>query len=593
MCGIISIAGNDAEKVENTKIKEMLASLSKRGPDNRNFIRIGNVLLGQTRLSIIDIAGGKQPMRDNKNPYTIVFNGEIYGYENLKKDLEKLGHVFNTKSDTEVILKTYAEYGEKCVEHLDGMFAFAIWDENKNQLFIARDRFGKKPFYYTWVNETFLGASEIKTLFASGLIKGKVDMEAIDDYLRFMYIPPWKTVYSNIHTIPPAHFGIVKNGKIEIQKYWQIEVAQKTKPLSISYENAKTEIKRLFDDAVKKRMVADVEIGSLLSGGVDSTLVTYYAQKYTPKPIKTFSVGYEGYINELPFAKEASDKIGTDHYTIQATSNLVQDLNDVISYLDEPHADSSNFPQHLISKLASSKVKVALSGDGADELFMGYGWYWKYWNTTKIIRLKNMFFSNQFKEHLKNIELFSKSDRLSLWKNSSIAKDRLKKENPDIFTTRGLKKINLFDLTTYLPGQLLVKIDRTSMMHSLEIRSPFLDYKLAEFVYSLPDKFKIDKKSGKIILKDILSEIMPKEFVYRRKQGFGAPVKEWLNTEQVKKFVMETLDNDAYLCKIFKKEKIAEIISDFYQNKNNNAQYKVWSLLCLELWFKSHKEYHE
>lgn len=603
MCGIIAITGNNTEKTNDTLVSGMLSCLSRRGPDDKGFLRIGEsvrqTLLGQTRLSIIDITGGHQPMRDNSRPFTIVFNGEIYNYKKLRLELEKKGHNFSTDSDTEVILKTYIEYGNECPKYLDGMFAFALWNEETNELFIARDRFGKKPFYYTWIDDTFWGASEIKALFASGQIKGRVDLESLDDYLRLMYIPPWKTIYSNIHTLPPAHAGIVKNGKLHTWKYWQLENSRKDKPLDISYEDAKKEVKRLFNDAVQKRMLADVEIGSLLSGGIDSTMVTAYAQKYVPHPIKTFSIGYEGYINELPFAKQASEKIGTEHYALQATSELItQGLRDIIAYMDEPHADSSDFPQHLISQLASSKVKVALSGDGADELFMGYGWYWKYWNTRKIVRLKNMIFSGQFKEHLKNVEVFSKTDRLGLWKNPSVVEDRIEKECTNILESRGTKKINLFDLTVYLPGQLLTKVDRTSMMHSLEVRSPFLDYKLAEFVYNLPEKYKMNKKSGKIILKDILTEIMPREFIYRRKQGFGAPIKEWLRTEDVKKFVEKTLgktsegDENA-MYNLFKREKIFAILSDFYDKQDDSMQYKIWSLLCLALWFNSHQKYHE
>ncbi|MEK7213780.1 MAG: asparagine synthase (glutamine-hydrolyzing), partial [Patescibacteria group bacterium] len=577
MCGIISIVNFGKKEIDNTKINCMLSSLSKRGPDESKFVEIGDTILGQTRLSIVDIATGHQPMKDNTRPYTIVFNGEIYDYKITRRELELKGHKFSTNSDTEVILKAYTQYGSKCVEYLDGMFAFAIWDEIKKELFIARDRFGKKPFYYTWVNGNFYGVSEIKAFFSTGFIKGKVDLQVLDNYLQLMYIPPWKTIYSNIQTLPPAHAGILKNGEFKIWKYWEL----KKKPINISYSDAKKEIKQLFENAVQKRMIADVEIGALLSGGVDSTLVCTYAQKYSKKPLKTFSVGYENYINELPFAKQASEKIGTDHYTLNATGNIMVELEKIIEYMDEPHADSSNFPQHLISELASSKVKVALSGDGADELFMGYGWYWKYWNTSKIIRLKNMLFSNQFKEHLKNIAIFSRKDRLNLWKDSSVI-------NTDI--ERGSQgNINLFDLTTYLPGQLLTKIDRTSMMHSVEIRSPFLDYKLAEYVFNLPEKYKMDKKSGKIILKDILTEIMPKEFVYRKKQGFGAPINEWLKKDDVKKYIEKTIYKSESLNILFKKEEISMIFDEFY--KNSQSGHKIWSLLCLSIWFKYNKKY--
>ena len=406
MCGIIAIAGKNVSVIKDEGVEKMLSCLSLRGPDEKDFMRTAETIFGQTRLSIVDLVGGHQPMRDNTYPYTIVFNGEIYGYKELREALENQGHVFVTHSDTEVILKTYAEYGKKCVDYLDGMFAFALWDEGKKELFIARDRFGKKPLYYTIEKEMIYIASEIKALFAVG-IRGEIDPEAIDNYLTLMYIPPWKSVYKNIHVLPPAHRGIYKNGKLETDRYWELQ----DKPLTVSYDEAKAEIKKLFDGAVKKRMVADVEIGSLLSGGVDSTLVTAYAQKYAVHPLKTFSVVYEGYINELPFAETASKKIGTDHHTLQATSDLTHELEKVISYLDEPHADSSNFPQHLVSELASTQVKVALSGDGADEIFLGYGWYWKYRNTSKIVRLKNFIFSNPFREHLKTMQIFSDKEK--------------------------------------------------------------------------------------------------------------------------------------------------------------------------------------
>ncbi len=580
MCGILAITGKKTNDIKDAMISDMLVSLAKRGPDDKGFLRIGNTVVGQTRLSIVDLATGHQPMRDNKHPYTVVFNGEIYGYKDVRRKLETQGHIFSTTSDTEVILKAYAEYGQKCVDHLDGMFVFTIWDESKQELFIARDRFGKKPFYYTWKDDVFFGASEIKALFATGLIKGKIDPEAVDNYLQLMYIPPYKTIYSNINTLPPAHAGIVRDGKCTTWRYWQL----KDKPIQITYDDAKTEIKRLFDDAVQKRMVADVEIGSLLSGGVDSTLVTAYAQKYTKRPIKTFSISYDKYIDELPYAKQASEKIGTDHYSLNASSDLTHELEKIIDYMDEPHADSSDFPQHLISEFAASKVKVALSGDGADELFMGYGWYWKYWHTRKITRLKNMIFSNQFKEHLRHVEVFSKKDRLNLWKNPIRPCAEMDEKK--------FKSINLFDLSIYLPGQLLTKIDRTSMMHSLEVRSPFLDYRLAEFVYNLPEKYKMDKKNGKIILKDILAEIMPKEFVYRRKQGFGAPITEWLKEEKIKKYIHDKLGDNATIYSVFKEEEVKEIIKKFYNGKDNLC-YKIWSLLCLELWFEKHKKYHE
>ncbi|HVB19812.1 MAG TPA: asparagine synthase (glutamine-hydrolyzing) [Candidatus Paceibacterota bacterium] len=588
MCGIYSVVTKKGH-LEEKSLDAMLASLSRRGPDDQGVLKFPHCTLGQTRLSIIDLSGGHQPMRDNKRNTAITFNGEIYNYRELKKELESKGHHFSTNSDTEVILKTYIEYGNDCPKHLDGMFAFAIWDEEKQSLFMARDRFGKKPLYYAYDAErNLMLASEIKALFASGRLQGEIDPEALDNYLALMYIPPTRTIYKNVFTLLPAEYAVYRDGTLTKNKYWQLEY----KPIHISYAGAKEEIRRLFTEAVKKRLVADVEIGSFLSGGVDSTLVTAYAQKFTDRPLKTFSLGYGDYRNELPYAEEAAKKIGTDHYTLQASEDLLEVLKESIAYFDEPHADSSDFPQSLLSKFAASKVKVALSGDGADELFMGYGWYQKHWHLSLRKHPVEKLFLNPFQGYLRHISIFNESERKRLWNDgnhteafvsSKLAGSRL---DP-------IAKINLFDLTTYLPGQLLSKIDRMGMMYGLEVRSPFLDHQLAEFVYNLPIEFKMNRNHGnKIILKDILSEIMPKEFVYRRKQGFGAPVKEWLKTEPMRSFAQSHLGDNAVIFIYLKKEKVQKLLFSFYTDNDESVYYKIWVLLCLELWFQSHRQYH-
>lgn len=587
MCGIITIVKNPKSKASIDTIT-MLQTLTRRGPDDHDLLSFPACTLGQTRLSIIDLAGGHQPMRDNKHDMAITFNGEIYNYKELKQELEGKGHMFSTNSDTEVILKTYQEYGVECPKHLDGMFAFALWDEKNQTLFMARDRFGKKPLFYAHDAEgNLLIASEIKALLASGRLQGEIDPGALDNYLALMYVPPTRTIYKNIFTLLPAEYAIFKNGTLTKGKYWQLEY----KPIDISYDDAKEEIRRLFTDAVKKRLVADVEIGSFLSGGVDSTLVTAYAQKLSDRPLKTFALGYGDYRNELPYAAEAAKKIGTDHYTLQANEDLLEALKESIAYFDEPHADSSDFPQSLLSQFAASKVKVALSGDGADELFMGYGWYQKHWNLSLRKHTVEKLFLTPFKGYVKNISIFSKSDRKKLWgKNSNYVEEFVSSDIKDS-KLDSIEKINLFDLTTYLPGQLLSKVDMMGMMHGLEVRSPFLDYKLAEFVYNLPMEFKMNKNNeNKIILKDILSEIMPKEFVYRRKQGFGAPVKEWLKTPQLKDLVEKKLGTNAHIYKYLDKIAVQKIVHSFYSRKDEDVYYKIWVLLCLELWMESHTE---
>lgn len=586
MCGILAVAGTRTPRKED--ITAALGTLCHRGPDGSHTLSLLSCTLAQARLAIIDLSTGDQPMVDAENGNAITFNGEIYNYKELRAELETLGHAFVTQSDTEVILKAYAQYGENCPKHLDGMFAIVLWDKAKDTVFVARDRFGKKPLYYAQTPEGAIAfASEIKALFPLG-IKGEVDPAALDNYLQLMYVPPWKSIYKNIHVVAPAQCGFLAGGELSLHTYWKMPDA----PSSDTYEKARARITELFDEACRKRMIADVEVGALLSGGVDSTLVCAYASKYASHPLKTFSVGYEGATNELPYAEQASKAIGTEHYTLNATGDLFDELKAVIAYMDEPHADSSNFPQHLVSELAGSKVKVALSGDGADEIFLGYGWYWRYWNTRKIVRLRNALFSSPFKEYLKSLSIFKGAERAQLWKDASSCNEDI--IAPQVLTApgNGIKKINRFDLTTYLPGQLLSKVDQTGMMHSLEVRSPFLDHHLAEYVYNLPETYKTDKHQGKIILKDILTDLMPKEFVYRRKQGFGAPVRDWLKSEKLHAQVKAYLGANARIYQYLRKEYVDDLLAEFYERKDEGRFYQIWSLLCLELWFQAHHQNH-
>ena len=605
MCGILGITGANIETYDDRMLGSMLDTLAKRGPDDKGIARYNRCVLAQTRLSIIDLSGGHQPMRDNANNLTVTFNGEIYNYRELRSVLQKKGHTFSTNSDTEVILKAYQEYGAECPKHLDGMFAFAIWDDEKQQLFLARDRFGKKPLYYAYdQNGALIFASEIKAIFASGKIKGVLNPAAIDDYLTLMYIPPWKTTYKNIYTLPPASCATLDfqntntEDRLVISQYWKLEktVPNGTDTKTLTYAEAKEGVRRLLTDAVRKRMIADVEIGSFLSGGVDSTLVTHLAQSFSKPPIKTFSIGYQNYINELPFALEASQKIGTEHYPLQAKDDAVGELRSALAYFDEPHADSSDFPQFLLSRSTAEKVKVALSGDGADELFLGYGWYTRHKHLSYRKNFIEKVFLSPFAGYIRAISVFSSSEKRRLWKKQPGSSN----EGGGIINTQvahstlsSARKINLFDLTTYLPGLLLVKADRAGMMNSLEVRSPFLDHKLAEFVYNLPDEYKTDGSTYKRILKDLLGEVMPQEFVHRRKQGFGAPVKKWLREGAFKTEVEKTLsDPKAEIFSMMNKEAVEALLHRFYVEGKDEYHYKIWVLYCLEIWLQSHKKYH-
>lgn len=582
MCGIISIIGTDAE---TTSLDSALSSLSSRGPDDHGTMAFQGALLGQTRLAIIDLSpSGHQPMRDNTKSLAITFNGEIYNYKELRRELEQKGHLFSTQSDTEVILKAYQEYGNACPKYLDGMFAFVIWDDEKKQAFMARDRFGKKPLYYAYTKERKLAvASEIKALKAAG-VETEIDPHSIDAYLSLMYVPPWRTIYKNVHTILGGHCATYKDGKLNVQQYWKLE----RKPLSISYEDAKAEAKRLFKDAVKKRMLAaDVEVGAFLSGGVDSTLVTAYAQTELGKPLQTFSLGYGDLIDELPFAKQAAETIGTNHHTMQASGDMIHEFEAALAYFDEPHGDPADFPQHLLSRETAKHVKVALSGEGGDEMFLGYGRYFSYWHTSKLSRLRNALFSNQYKDFLKQSTVFPLSLRKKLQKNSAnVWAEPIDKLVQD-FKGSSVEKMALFDITTHMQGQLLTKVDEMSMMHSLEVRCPFLDYTLAEFAFNLPTEYKTDGSTGKLILKDMLADIMPREFVDRKKQGFGAPVRKWLSEPTLRTYVEKTFEN-ACVYEHLDKAAVQKFIAEVYRDQKPKGFYQLWTLLCLEVWLSKH-----
>jgi asparagine synthase (glutamine-hydrolysing) len=585
MCGIAGIVGAELGGIERSSIDAMLSSLSLRGPDDRGTMAFTRCILVHTRLSILDLATGHQPMKDNTRNIAISFNGEIYNFQEVRRELVARGHQFTTKSDTEVILKAYLEYGADCPRHLDGMFAFAIWDEDRQTLFLARDRFGKKPLYYAHDSAgNLVFASEIKTLLESGLIHGRLDYGAVDAYLRLMYIPPSRTVYENIHVVNPAECMTIAGGTIRRGTYWKLE----RRPIRLSYDEAKEELRARLSDAVRKRMVADVEVGALLSGGVDSTIVTQYAQACTPRPIKTFSIGYGDYINELPYSQAAADKIGTDHYTLQVGgAGLADDLQKVAAYFDEPHADSSNVSQFLVSRLAQSKVKVALCGDGGDEVFLGYEWYWRHWTKGRAFRMKQALFGSPFSDYVEDIQVFGHEERRALWNGRLPADSDFVASEITRARLGAVERINLFDLSVYLPGQLLVKSDRAGMMNSLEVRSPLLDHRLAEFGFNLPLEYKTDRTRGKLLLKDLLAEVMPAEFVNRKKQGFGAPVRDWLKTicQPLVRDLFASPGAQAYA--FLDRATVSRMIERFYTTADSSAYHRIWVLLCLEIWLRS------
>lgn len=590
MCGIIGIAGTTGTQEEARALMAGLDTLARRGPDSGGHMKFDGAIFGHRRLSIIDLKGGSQPMQDHTGAIAITYNGEIYNYRALRTSLERSGHSFITHSDTEVILEAYRAYGHDCVRHLDGMFAFAIWDKEKHELFLARDRFGEKPLYYTQVGDRFLFASEIKALLATEIVQPIIDPVSLDNFLALSYVPPWRSIYKNIKPLPPAHYAVFKDNTLTQERYWSL----KRHPRGISFDDAADTIREMLGESVRSRLIADVEIGSFLSGGIDSGIITALAQEaISPKKLKTFSAGFEDFVNELPYAERIARQYGTDHYATQIKTDLAASLREVSAYFDEPFADSSNVPVHILSAFARTQVPVALSGDGGDELFFGYGHYRTLKNLPIHHKLAKRIREHLFGHHPKHLTLFfsSPSERQNLWRDPSSVENDLSAYLDLSEAETDLQKINLIDFSMTLPGDILTKVDRASMMHSLEVRSPFLNHKLAEFVYNLPDEYKLSRERGKIAIMHAFENHFPKDFFLRKKQGFGAPIKIWLRKEEFRPLLNGLLMPTAHIHKLMKSGAVNALVSSFLSGNDSLAR-RAWTLLTLELWLETHPKSH-
>ena len=597
MCGIAGIISPNARNYTQ-EIEKMTDVIAYRGPDSADHEFFDHAALGHRRLSIIDLSeNGKQPLFSATKKECIVLNGEIYGYQNIKDRYSD--YHYKGASDTEVILAMYQKKQENLIHELPGMFAFAIWNEKKQELFCARDRFGEKPFYYALgENGEFIFASEIKQIIASGLVKPEIDQAQIAYYLKNGYIHPHKTIYKNIFNLKPAHTLVLKNGKIETKPYWTIP----TETSKLSLDESIEKFQYLLDNAVKKQLVADVPVGSFLSGGLDSSTIVAVASKYK-KNLKTLVYGYEsGDLNEMPYAKAIADKYETDHHILlDKKQKISQTLQEVYSYMDEPLMDSSLLPTHLIFKEASKNLKVVLSGDVGDELFGGYSFY-KY-NIDLSEKgfypnyLSKMFLlANQFKnigtERLHRAQYndtidFHQNKVRNYFTSSEIKNLGLHDKIPSqdfSFEPNGkdFNDLMRIDLEKYVPGNMLLKGDRTSMYNSVEVRIPFLDIDFAEFCIQLPWQYKVNKSEDKIILRKAYSQAWTEEIAKRGKNGFAASVNEWFKELELQELSKNLLENrDSFIFHYL----------DFNEvQKKLNKQLQHWSLLVLALWFENNKK---
>ena len=615
MCGIAGIINNaDNGLVKNTLIKGMCSVIQHRGPDHTGMWCAGRVGIGMTRLSIIDRAGGFQPIHNEDKSMWIVFNGEIYNYPLLRSELQKKGHSFYTESDTETIIHLYEEYGAACVEHLRGMFAFAIWNTREQELFVARDRLGIKPLHYFHDSKHLIFGSEIKSLLASGKIRPEVDSQELVHYFFYGYTPDPGCMFKGIRKLLPGHYLVWKTGKLQVKKYWDVRYCP---DFELSEEYLIDKALEIMKEAVKIRLMSEVPLGAFLSGGIDSSIVVALMAQQMSEPVKTFSIGFEdqGY-NELHFARMVAEKYDTEHHEEIVQPDAEEVIGDLIRQFDEPFADSSAIPTYYVSKMAKKWVTVSLSGDGGDELFGGYkrykeGWLSR-WSQYLPPVLKKLLRSAVV-EHLplscpgiNTLSYISLGNNEQIvWKYakmlspfhrrifSGLFSEQLETDPAPIFirylskvaAMDRLSQLQYLDSKTYLPGDILTKVDRTSMLVSLEARVPLLDHHLVEFAATIPPQYKIRNGETKYLLKKIAERLLPHEVIYRPKQGFAVPIDGWIRKEWQEMSHDLVLGDKARQRDIFKVDFLQHIMAEHKSGRRDNSHI-IWTMMVLEMWFR-------
>lgn len=624
MCGIAGYFGSGDSQI----LKKMSDAISYRGPDDEGFYVEKNLGLAHRRLAIIDLSpSGHQPMSNEDGNIQIIFNGEIYNFEELKKGLLKK-HLFKGYSDTEVIVHLFEEIGPKAFSKLEGMFAIALYDKKEGKLFLARDRMGKKPLYYGIFNNTLLFGSEPKSLMAHPAFVKELDMLSLNKYFQYEYVPTPHTMFKGMFKLEPGHYATYDGTSISKTKFWDVPIVSKKENISI--EDALVRFDSLLYTAVKKRLMSDVPLGIFLSGGIDSSTVAYYAQKIATesntKPIETFSIGFsEDSFDESKYAKKVSEHLNTNHHEkiLSAKDSLIL-IPTIADFLDEPIADASIIPTFLLSRFTRESVTVSLGGDGGDELLSGYDTFIAhklcslYEKIPLILRknilekillsmpssFKNMSFDFKIKKFINGF-YGDKKYRNQRWLGAFTDVDRKKLFNTAV--TKEIEGVNVFEdidryienigkdvsyddqlmyeyLRTYMMDDILVKVDRASMYNSLEVRAPFLDTQLIEFLVSLPKEFKLRGFTTKYLLKRLMKDKLPREIVYRKKKGFGIPLAKWLR-EELRPLVLELLSKDKLQKQgLFNPEYVHILIEEHFSKKADNRK-QIWTLLVFQMWY--------
>lgn len=626
MCGIVGWANLKSNKNhvqdDEVTLRRMCAAMRHRGPDSEGVLVDETVALGMRRLAIIDVAGGEQPVFNEDKSVAVVMNGEIYNFRELKADLQARGHRFQTHSDTEVVPHLYEEFGARMPEKLGGMFAIALWDKKREKLVLARDRFGEKPLYYGVFAGKLFFASELKVLLAHPQVEAKLDLQALRAFLSFDYVPAPLSIYQNIFKLPAAHQLTVENGEITIERYWNLSF-KKSAP-QLTQNEAAEQLREILGNAVKSQMVADVPLGVLLSGGVDSSSVAAFARQFSSSKIKTFSIGFEeASFDESKFAREVAAHLGTEHHEdILSVERATDFLPQVASWLDEPLADASILPTFLLAKFVRSQVTVALGGDGGDEIFAGYPMYQAHRLAAQYERIpaflrrhfienvvrnlptsaKNMAFdfkAKRFIESVRNQDFVARHHSFfgsfTAAEQENLLTDAVKSQtNADVYADarRWLEicdaenvteRAQFLDIKNYLAEDILTKVDRAAMAVSLEVRAPFLDLRVAEFAASLPESYKLNGANGKFILKKAVASMLPATVTKRAKKGFGIPVAAWLKGK-LNPLLREMLAPDRLVKQnLFNPDFVWKLINEHEQSRANHYK-TLWTLLIFQLW---------
>ncbi|MFO7898279.1 MAG: asparagine synthase (glutamine-hydrolyzing) [Planctomycetota bacterium] len=622
MCGIAGIlkAGGDATA---PAVADMTGRMRHRGPDDTGVEVAGRCALGHARLSVIDLETGHQPMSNEDGSVLLVCNGEIYNFPELRADLEARGHRFRTRSDNEVIIHLYEEAGPTCVERLDGMFAFALWDGPNERLLLARDRLGEKPLVYYRNDSLFAFASELDALMRLDAIPRQIDPVSLDRYLAFLAVPFPRTIYRDVYKLPPAHRLVLENDEVRIERYWDVEPTHE----DWSLEDAAARVRAVVEHAVRSRLVSDVPLGAFLSGGIDSSIVVALMSRLCDEPVRTFSIGFgDPNYDELDYAGAVATRFGTAHTVFQVTADAIDVLPLLARRYGEPFADPSALPTYYLAKMTAEHVKVALTGDGADEAFGGYPRHLaaracgqadrvapsiaklvgrlgshlprgkdRKSRLTRARLLLGAMHLSPAERHAAWLSYSSEADRRGLYApalTDALAEHSLPQPFAEHYARcAGLRDpataAMLADLKVYLPNDPLVKTDIATMANGLEARAPLLDHKVVELAFRIPSEHKLRGGKGKHVLRQAFRDLLPDEILSRGKMGFGVPIARWFR-EDLGPFAEQTLlESDSALTRLFRTGKVGDMLHRHRAGRADHA-YTLWALLCFELWAREY-----